>query len=160
MEKGLYFDSSIPQGYGVGSSGALVAAIYDKYATDKITVLKILLGKNCWSSNKFLPKWNPFFTVKVLDLDPLNSYLSLPILIHSKDNIESADIPSQRQRWKKAQYFYWTVVLTGETAPMVQYFHGEHEAGRLSKYVENSICKTYRRLCDRFLKGRCKISFL
>ena len=39
---GMYFDSSIPQGYGVGSSGALVAAIYDKYATDKITILENL----------------------------------------------------------------------------------------------------------------------
>jgi mevalonate kinase len=29
----MYFDSSIPQGYGVGS-GALVAAIYDRYAQD------------------------------------------------------------------------------------------------------------------------------
>ena len=32
VERGMYFDSSIPQGYGVGSSGALVATIYDKYA--------------------------------------------------------------------------------------------------------------------------------
>ena len=27
--QGLYFNSSIPQGYGVGSSGALVAAVMD-----------------------------------------------------------------------------------------------------------------------------------
>ena len=27
----LYFDSSIPQGYGLGSSGALVASFYDRY---------------------------------------------------------------------------------------------------------------------------------
>ena len=39
ISNGMYFDSSIPQGYGVGSSGALVAAIYDKYAHEKITVL-------------------------------------------------------------------------------------------------------------------------
>ena len=42
VERGMYFDSSIPQGYGVGSSGALVAAIYDKYANNKITVLENL----------------------------------------------------------------------------------------------------------------------
>ena len=42
VNSGMYFDSSIPQGYGVGSSGALVAAIYDKYASDKITVLENL----------------------------------------------------------------------------------------------------------------------
>src|SRR5690606_16259338 len=40
VDKGMYFDSSIPQGYGVGSSGALVAAVYDKYAYNKITVLE------------------------------------------------------------------------------------------------------------------------
>src|SRR4051812_4317496 len=40
VAEGMYFDSSIPQGYGVGSSGALVAAIYDKYARNKITVLE------------------------------------------------------------------------------------------------------------------------
>ena len=42
IDNGMYFDSSIPQGYGVGSSGALVASIYDKYADDKITVLENL----------------------------------------------------------------------------------------------------------------------
>ena len=42
VDEGMYFDSSIPQGYGVGSSGALVAAIYDKYASNKITVLENL----------------------------------------------------------------------------------------------------------------------
>ena len=42
VQTGMYFDSSIPQGYGVGSSGALVAAIYDKYAQNKNTVLENL----------------------------------------------------------------------------------------------------------------------
>ena len=40
IEEGMYFDSSIPQGYGIGSSGALVAAVYHKYAYEKITVLE------------------------------------------------------------------------------------------------------------------------
>jgi len=35
LKLGMYFDSSIPEGYGVGSSGALVAAIYDYYALIK-----------------------------------------------------------------------------------------------------------------------------
>ena len=58
VERGMYFDSSIPQGYGVGSSGALVAAIYDKYANNKITVLenltreKLLELKTIFSQNR------------------------------------------------------------------------------------------------------------
>ena len=42
LKDGLYFDSSIPQGYGVGSSGALVASVYERYAQEKITVLENL----------------------------------------------------------------------------------------------------------------------
>jgi len=33
--KVLLFDSNIPQGYGLGSSGALVAAIYHQYRKNK-----------------------------------------------------------------------------------------------------------------------------
>src|SRR5690625_3065269 len=39
IEQGLYFDSSIPQGYGVRRSGAVVDAVYEKYALDKISIL-------------------------------------------------------------------------------------------------------------------------
>ena len=58
LNMGMYFDSTIPQGYGVGSSGALVAAIYDRYAQNKITVLenltkeKILVLKYIFSDTK------------------------------------------------------------------------------------------------------------
>ena len=38
LERKIYFESSIPQCYGVGSSAALVSAIYDKYALSKILV--------------------------------------------------------------------------------------------------------------------------
>ncbi len=42
LEAGLYFKSNIPEGYGVVSSGAVVAAIYERYAQNKITVLENL----------------------------------------------------------------------------------------------------------------------
>jgi len=67
VERGMYFDSSIPQGYGVGSSGALVAAIYDKYADNKITVLenltreKLLQLKSIFFSNGIFLPWEKFW---------------------------------------------------------------------------------------------------
>ena len=36
----LFFKSNIPQGYGLGSSGALVAAFYDRYAKKKYIPIK------------------------------------------------------------------------------------------------------------------------
>jgi len=62
-----------------------------------------------------------FFHGKSSGLDPLNSYLSLPILINSKNNIESTSIPTQHIEGKGA-VFLLDSGSTGETAPMVQLF--------------------------------------
>ena len=118
---GMYFDSSIPQGYGVGSSGALVAAIYDKYAIEKITVLENLTREKLLKLKAIFGKMESFFHGKSSGLDPLNSYLSLPILINSKNNIESTSIPSQNLDGKGA-VFLLDSGSTGETAPMVHLF--------------------------------------
>ncbi|HMK07255.1 MAG TPA: hypothetical protein VK476_06975, partial [Flavobacterium sp.] len=61
VEQGMYFDSSIPQGYGVGSSGALVAAIYDKYALDKITVLENLTREKLLKLKNIFAQMESFF---------------------------------------------------------------------------------------------------
>jgi mevalonate kinase len=97
IENGMYFDSSIPQGYGVGSSGALVASIYDEYASGKITVLENLTRDKLLNLKAVFALMESFFHGKSSGLDPLNSYLSLPILINSKDSIEPAGIPSQKE---------------------------------------------------------------
>ena len=70
----MYFDSSIPKGYGVGSSGALVASIYDKYALNKITVLENLTKEKLIKLKTIFSKMESFFHGKSSGLDPLNSY--------------------------------------------------------------------------------------
>jgi len=77
--EGMYFDSSIPQGYGVGSSGALVAAFYDKYAQHKITILENLTREKLLKLKVIFSEMESFFHGKSSGLDPLNSYLSIPI---------------------------------------------------------------------------------
>ena len=97
LANGLYFDSSIPQGYGIGSSGALVAAVYDRYANSKITILENLTRDKLLKLKQIFGLMESFFHGKSSGLDPLNSFLSLPILIHSKDILEPTGIPSQPQ---------------------------------------------------------------
>jgi len=46
-----------------------------------------------------------FFHGKSSGLDPLNSYLSIPILINSKDHIEATGIPTQSLTGKGAVLF-------------------------------------------------------
>jgi len=74
LSKNLYFDSSIPQGYGVGSSGALVASFYDRYALQKITVLENLTKEKLQQLKTIFAQMESFFHGKSSGLDPLNSY--------------------------------------------------------------------------------------
>lgn len=155
VEAGMYFDSSIPQGYGVGSSGALVAAIYDKYAIDKITVLENLTRKKLLVLKDIFGKMESFFHGKSSGLDPLNSYLSLPILINSKEDIEPAGIPSQLATGKGAVFLLDSGIV-GETAPMVNIFMENMKQEGFRSMLKDKFVK-YTDMCvEDFLSGDVK----
>lgn len=158
IEEGMYFDSSIPQGYGVGSSGALVAAIYQKYAFDKITVLENLTKEKLLTLKAIFGKMESFFHGKSSGLDPLNSYLSLPILINSKDNIESASIPSQNTAGKGAVFLLDSGVI-GETAPMVQIFMEQMKNTGFRKMLKEQFIKHTDACVEDFVNGNISSLF-
>src|SRR5690606_6111485 len=158
IERGLYFESSIPQGYGVGSSGAVVAAVYDKYANDKITVLENLTREKLLKLKHIFSEMESFFHGKSSGLDPLNSYLSLPILIHSKDNIQPTGIPSQTTDGKGA-VFLLDSGTTGETAPMVQIFMESMKQEGFRKMLKDQFIRHTDACVEDFLKGDVKSLF-
>jgi len=158
VSAGMYFDSSIPQGYGIGSSGALVAAIYDKYAHDKITVLENLTREKLLKLKAIFGKMESFFHGKSSGLDPLNSYLSLPILINSQDNIESTSIPYQNQEGKGA-VFLLDSGSTGETAPMVQLFMEKMKHEGFRHMLKDQFIKHTDACVEDFIEGNIKSLF-
>lgn len=158
VNAGMYFDSSIPQGYGVGSSGALVAAIYDEYAQDKITVLENLTREKLLQLKQIFGKMESFFHGTSSGLDPLNSYLSLPILINSKDHIEPTGIPSQKEEGKGA-VFLIDSEMVGETAPMVNIFMDNLKNEGFRTMMKSQFTKYTDAAVENFLKGDFKTLF-
>lgn len=158
VDAGMYFDSSIPQGYGIGSSGALVAAIYDKYSIEKITVLENLTREKLLNLKEIFGKMESFFHGKSSGLDPLNSYLSLPILINSQENIESTSIPSQNLDGKGA-VFLLDSGITGETAPMVQIFMEKMKNEGFRKVLKDQFIKHTDACVEDFVSGNVKSLF-
>lgn len=158
VENGLYFDSSIPQGYGVGSSGALVAAIYDKYAYNKITVLENLTREKLLQLKTIFAQMESFFHGKSSGLDPLNSYLSIPILINSKDNIEATGIPTQSFNGKGAVFLLDSGIV-GETAPMVHLFMENLKDKGFRTMLKNQFVKYTDACVENFLGGDMKSLF-
>ncbi|MCF2875306.1 MULTISPECIES: mevalonate kinase [unclassified Tenacibaculum] len=157
IDNGMYFDSSIPQGYGVGSSGALVASIYDKYANNKITVLENLTRDKLLVLKQIFSLMESFFHGKSSGLDPLNSYLSLPILINSKENIEPAGIPSQKEG--KGAVFLLDSEQIGETEPMVNIFMNKMKNEGFRKMLSEEFSLHTDACIDDFLQGNIKSLF-
>ncbi len=73
FQKGLGFESSIPIGYGLGSSGALCAAIYDSFVHNKNHTIEEV--------RELLSIMESFFHGKSSGLDPLVCYYQCPVLI-------------------------------------------------------------------------------
>ena len=155
---GMFFDSSIPQGYGVGSSGALVAAIYDKYAQHKITVLENLTREKLLKLKMIFGQMESFFHGKSSGLDPLNSYLSIPILINSKDNIEATGIPTQSLEGNGAVFLLDSGIV-GETAPMVTIFMEKLKDQGFRKMLKDQFIKHTDACVENFLGGDIKSLF-
>ncbi|MGE3610189.1 MAG: mevalonate kinase [Bacteriovoracaceae bacterium] len=84
MEKGLWFDSSIPHGFGLGSSGALIAAIYQQYGK---------VSNNLIEDKESLARLEDYFHGSSSGLDPLVSHIQRPLLIHSFSKVDILDRP-------------------------------------------------------------------
>ena len=158
LNKKMYFDSSIPQGYGVGSSGALVASVYDQYALNKITVLENLTKEKLQYLKSIFAAMESFFHGKSSGLDPLNSYLSLPILINSKDHVEPTGIPSQNPKGKGAVFLLDSGVI-GETAPMVSIFMENMKQESFRIMMKDQFINYTDACVDDFLSGNLKSLF-
>ncbi len=157
LNKGLYFKSNIPEGYGVGSSGAVVAAVYERYAKQKITVLENLTRDKLLRLKEIFALMESHFHGKSSGLDPLNSYLSIPILIQSKQHIEPAGIPAQQQG--KGAIFLIDSEQIGETGDMVSIFMEKMKNEGFRKTLKNEFIKYTDACVNDFLQGNVKSLF-
>lgn len=115
LDRGLYFDSTIPQQYGLGSSGALIAVLFNQYA------FPAEMGSNL--SPEILKAnfavLESFFHGKSSGLDPLISYLNKPLLIDSQKQIVPIDFEYRESGITMALI---DTHITGATGPLVKHF--------------------------------------
>lgn len=119
ISSGLIFRSNIPTEYGLGSSGALVAAVFSKYGNVKVPENP---GSEMLSALKeFLAKMESFYHGKSSGLDPLISLLNKPLLLDDSGEITIPVLPE----WKAANsgaLFLVDSESKSETQPLVDHF--------------------------------------
>ncbi|MBL7813173.1 MAG: mevalonate kinase [Bacteroidetes bacterium] len=156
IHMGLCFESSIPQGFGVGSSGALVAAVYDSYALDKITEADIHKSEEALLKLKtVLAGLESYFHGRSSGLDPLICYLNLPILIKGKTDLGTVAIPTENLEGKGG-IFLMDSGTPGKTHSMVSLFLTKLKDEGFRHLVKTRL-KKYNDACiQAFLKGDTK----
>lgn len=152
LDAGLYFDSSIPQGFGVGSSGALVAAIYSHYAVQPITQNDVMKRDNLQRLKNTLAKLESYFHVKSSGLDPLICYLNLPILIKGQGDLGTVGIPTENAEGKGA-IFLMNSGSPGKTQNMVSIFLNRLKDDGFRNMVKTQLKKQNDDCVKSFLKG-------
>jgi mevalonate kinase len=116
LNAGMFFQSDIPTGYGLGSSGALCAAVYERYAEhaiDRNDPIQLPELRN------ILADMECFFHGASSGIDPLVSYLNRPLLLRPGGALETVALPALPQGMR---LFLLDSRRTRSTGPMVQYF--------------------------------------
>lgn len=151
IENGIYFKSSIPQGFGVGSSGALVAAVYGKYTRNKIEFASKPTKEQVFELKSILAKLESYFHGNSSGVDPLICYLNLPLLINGKENIETVSVEFKQNG--KGAIFLIDTGISRSTEPLVKYYMERMEEPTFRAFVDKQLKPFANNCIHAFLEG-------
>lgn len=157
IAEGMHFDSSIPQGFGVGSSGALVAAVYDRYAVEKINANDPLTGEQIAQLKGILGQLEGYFHGRSSGMDPLICYLKIPILIDNKKDLGTVQLPAEKAG--AGAIFLLNTGEPGETQPLVNLFLERLKQDGFRNMIRTEFKKYNDECIHSFLKGDVKPLF-
>ncbi len=145
VSKGLNFNSSIPTGYGLGSSGALCAAIYRVYKNEDTPQNLIQLKQK-------LAQIESFFHGASSGIDPLVSFLQKGVWIKSKSEIES--IENTIEENSNFSFFLIDTQISRSTAPLVKVFNQKYENQDFQKAILEKLIPQNHAAIQNFLNGK------
>ncbi|MCB9283206.1 MAG: mevalonate kinase [Lewinellaceae bacterium] len=148
LSNGLYFESSIPVGYGLGSSGALVAAVYETYCTRKETQLHLL--------KPILAQMESFFHGSSSGVDPLVCLLDKPLLLRDRQRAEVVEVPERDEAGKGALFLIDTGI-SRETGPLVRIFLSKCEDLTFDAMVEEELGGLANAAIQAFLRADWRV---
>lgn len=127
LNKGLYFDSSIPHGSGLGSSGALTAAFYSRYPvgeppTDYPKIKAELAAiESCFHGQSS-------------GIDPLTSYLKRPVFLDNQGtSITTGDLSPF---FKTYTLFLINTNSNGNTGDLVTQFMNDYQHPKFRRKID------------------------
>ncbi len=142
LADGLFFESNIPTGYGLGSSGAVTAAVFRDFSSEKMPAELAELQKK-------LAALESFFHGQSSGLDPLVSFLAQPVLIE-KGRIEPLEnIHFQTPNF---QLFLLDTRRPRQAKPIIEWFFEKTKNdAAFKKRLENDLFSANSAAIEAFL---------
>ncbi|WP_238785642.1 GHMP family kinase ATP-binding protein [Blattabacterium cuenoti] len=150
LNNGIFFNSNIPQKYGLGSSGALISSIYNKYSENNKLLVK---KKNLIHLKKIFSIMESFFHGKSSGIDPLVCYIKKPILVKSINKLSIINNKNILLNFKKFKIFIIDSEITSGTKLMYKFFFNKLKEKKFKKIMKEEFTM-YNKTCIKyFLKG-------
>lgn len=143
VENGLFFNSTILQGFGIGSSGALCAAIYDRYKTTDN--LKIEELKQVFASLE------SYFHGSSSGADPLICYLEKMLVFESTNAIQPHPIIEFEDTG--GALFLINTQQPRKTGPFVNLFLEKIKSSVYKKAIEEELTPYNNTCIEAYLKA-------
>ena len=144
--QGLIFESSIPHGYGVGSSGALCSAIYDRYTSSDVK-----LNSTLEDVRQHLALIESHFHGSSSGLDPLVSFTGKAILKEHGKGFHTVTLPQP----PKNEYalFLLDTGRSRKTEPLVNLFLEKCKNEEYSRFCEDTLAPLTDSCIQDYLNG-------
>lgn len=146
VQQGLIFESNIPIGYGLGSSGALCAAVYERYAREPVDRED---QEQFAALRRQLAAMESHFHGSSSGTDPLICYLQYPVLIHPQSGIRRAELPSLQHL--SFSIFLLDTRMSRSTGPLVEHYLEQCRDTDFDGLVRSALMPAVDRLIDNFL---------
>jgi mevalonate kinase len=157
IDRGLYFRSTIPTSYGVGSSGALCAALYYEYGIGENQHMAVLNQEDLIPAKIALSSMESYFHGSSSGVDPLCSYYDKPLVIE-EHKITRWDRPDFGQ--PDIRVFLLDTGLTGNTHNLVEGFRKKMEEEDLKESFTKQYIPLVNEIVDQFVQGELTFEFL
>ena len=147
LQYNLFLDSNVPSGYGLGSSGTLVAAVYDAYAKQKIEDglrLKEIFGK-----------MESYFHGSSSGIDPLQCYLGKPFHITAK----GVQLLSDDFLNKDIHICLIDTKIKSNTKPLVNHFKKQRENPEFLSCFQTEYLPNVKSCIDTMVFGDTELFF-
>ena len=151
LVEGLVFESNIPTGYGVGSSGALVAAVFDSWQ----------LAVGSWQSDliqlkKALAQMEAFFHGTSSGADPLVCFLQKTVLLGGVAGAKIVELPNDPVTH---QIFLLDTGIQRQATPFIEYFLGEMKNEAFAERCRTELLPLVEVAIAAFLVGNGRLVF-